>query len=67
MNERIVRLEEALAHVDRHVDELDEVVQALYNRVEALQAELERFKGRTNERIGWLAEREDDTPSDTAR
>ena len=46
MDDRLTRVEEKLAHLERHVGELDGVVREGFDRIEELSAELRRLNDR---------------------
>jgi uncharacterized coiled-coil protein SlyX len=56
MEDRIIRLEEQLAHLDRQVETLDEVVREAFDAIAALRKELDRLRAGTTERIDGIIE-----------
>jgi uncharacterized coiled-coil protein SlyX len=64
VDDRLIKLEEALAHLERHVEELDGVVQRLYARVDAIRTDVERLRGETKQQFDWLAKSDEPSPGD---
>lgn len=62
----IVRIEERLAHLERHLEQLDEVVRDLHQRQDAISARLTRLGEQTKRDLAALSdgprELEDDEP-----
>ncbi|HUS67779.1 MAG TPA: SlyX family protein [Kofleriaceae bacterium] len=52
MDERIVDLEIRIAHQDRHIQALDEVVRTFTARVEALERQLQGLRGAAMPPVG---------------
>jgi uncharacterized coiled-coil protein SlyX len=63
MDQRIIDVEEKLAFVERHVEELDEVVRGLYEKIDALRREMGTLRDETRRQFQELERRpEDDVP-----
>ncbi len=55
MDDRITRLEEQVAFVQRHVEQLDAVVREASDKVTAIERELAHLRTETRSRIDELA------------
>ena len=63
MSQQDTKLEEKIAFVERHVEELDSVVRELYDKITALQQELARLREETGQRFGEIERSpQDDVP-----
>lgn len=55
MDERIVKLEEKLTHLERYLEELDSAVRDLFQKLETVQAEIRHHRSETHKRFDELA------------
>ncbi len=55
MDDRIIRLEEQVAFVQRHVEQLDAVVREASDKVAAIERDLANLRTETRSRIDELA------------
>ncbi len=62
MDDRIIRLEEQVAFVQRHVEQLDAVVRDAADKVAAIERDLAHLRRETRSRIDELAETPDAEP-----
>ncbi|MBB6428872.1 SlyX family protein [Algisphaera agarilytica] len=44
MDQRLVNIEEKIAHLERHLGELDGVVREMYDRMDGFKAQLEKIR-----------------------
>lgn len=64
MNERIQRLEEKIAYLERHVTEQDRAMLELVEQVEAMRRQLKSLRERSARGSGEHGESVDDVPDE---
>ena len=63
MSDRVTDLEEKLAFIERHVEELDKIVRELYDRFAALGRDVSRVRDEMSRGLEEMQRRpEDDVP-----